>query len=71
MSRVYQIAGKHDTEAAEEFLVRNGQALLPMVELIESAQLAVDEFIDVLGRASIEAVLELSASNVAGPRHQG
>ena len=42
-----------------------------MVELIEAAQVAVDEFIDVLGRASIEAVLELSASGVAGPRHQG
>ena len=71
MSRVYQIAGKQDTKAAEEFLVQNGQALLPMVELIESAQLALDEFVDVLGRASLEAVLELSASNVAGPRHQG
>lgn len=71
MSRVYQIAGQQDTQVVEEFLVENGQALLPMVEWIESAQLAVDEFIDVLGRASLEAVLELSASNVAGPRHQG
>lgn len=71
MSRVYQIAGKQDTQAVEEFLVQNGQALLPMVELIEQAQLAVDEFIDVLGRASLEAVLELSASGIAGPRHQG
>jgi len=71
VSRVYQIAGKQDTRAVEEFLVQNGQALLPMVELIESAQLAVDEFIDVLGRASLEAVLELSAVGVAGPRHQG
>jgi len=71
VSQVYQIAGEKDTKAVEEFLVRNGQALLPLVELIESAQLAVDEFIDVLGRASIEAVLELSAAGVAGPRHQG
>ena len=71
MSRVYQIAGKQGTQSVEEFVVRNGQALLPMVELIEEAQVAVDEFIDVLGRASLEAVLELSASGVAGPRHQG
>jgi hypothetical protein len=27
-----------------------------MVELIEQAQLAVDEFVDVLGRAALEAV---------------
>lgn len=71
MKRVYQIAGKQDTRAVEEFLVQNGQALVPMVELMESAQLAVDEFIDVLGRARLEAVLELSAAGVAGPRHQG
>jgi len=71
VSQVYQIAGEKDTKAVEEFLLQNGQALLPMVELIEEAQLAVDEFIDVLGRASIEAVLELSAAGVAGPRHQG
>lgn len=71
MSRVYQIGGEHDTQVVEELLVQNGQALLPMVELIEGAQLAVDEFIDVLGRASLEAVLELSAARVAGPRHPG
>jgi transposase-like protein len=31
----------------------------------------VEEFMDVLGRAALEAVLELSAQQVAGPRHQG
>jgi len=51
-----------------EFLSRNGQALLPMVDLIEQSRLAVDELIDVAGRATIEAVLELSAAQVAGPR---
>jgi len=32
-------------------LVRNDQALLPMLELIEQSRLAVDELIDVMGRA--------------------
>jgi hypothetical protein len=32
---------------------------MPMVELIEASQMAADELIDVLGRASIGAVLEL------------
>lgn len=49
----------------------NGQLLLPLVELIEASRLAVDELIDVLGRASIEAVLQLSAAGVAGEKHQG
>lgn len=51
--------------------MREGQGLLPFVELIADAQMAVDEVIDVLGRASLEAVLQLSASTVAGPPHQG
>jgi putative transposase len=71
VEQLYQIAEKKDSTDLQEFLVREGQGLVPMVELIEQAQLAVDEFIDVLGRASPEAVLELSATGVAGPRHQG
>jgi putative transposase len=68
---VYQIAGRKDTKAVSEYLAQNAQLLLPMVELISEAQMAVEEFIDVLGRASLEAVLLLSAEQVAGPRHQG
>ena len=42
-----------------------------MVELIEQSKMAVDELIDVLGRATIEAVLKLSAEGIAGPPHPG
>jgi hypothetical protein len=51
--------------------MKKGQALLPMVELIEPSQVAVDEVVDVLGRPAIEAVLKLSASEIAGPPHPG
>jgi len=71
VKRVYQIAERKDNRVLTDYLARHGQMLLPMVELIEQAQLAVDEFIDVLGRAALEAVLELSAAQVAGPPHQG
>lgn len=64
-------AGKVSERKLAEFLVRNGQALLPMLELIEQSRLAIDEWIDVLGRASIEAVLQLSAEQMAGPPQQG
>jgi len=63
--------GKAGGRKLTEFLVRNGQALLPMMELIEHSRMAIDELIDVMGRASIEAVLELSAMQVAGPPQQG
>ncbi len=54
-----------------EFLSRNGQFLLPMVALIEQSRMAVEELIDVAGRVTIEAVLNLSAQQVAGVRSQG
>ncbi len=60
-----------DTQKLAEFFSRQGQALLPMVELIEQSRLAVDELIDVAGRATIEAVLQLSAEQVAGPPTPG
>ena len=41
------------------------------VDLIENAQAAVDDLIDVMGRATIEAVLLMSAAQVAGPKRQG
>ena len=63
--------GPTNARRLAEFLHRNGQALLPMVDLIERSRLAVDELIDVAGRATIEAVLELSAEQVAGARTPG
>jgi hypothetical protein len=42
-----------------------------MLDLIEQSALAVDELIDVMGRATIEAVLLMSAEQVAGPRTPG
>jgi putative transposase len=71
MRRSYQIAERNDSEALAEFLAQEGQLLLPVVQLIEEAELAVDELIDVVGRATIEAVLLLSAEQVAGPKQQG
>ena len=63
--------GKAGGRKLTEFLVCHGQALLPMMELIEHSRMAIDELIDVMGRASIEAVLELSAMQVAGPPQPG
>jgi transposase-like protein len=71
MKAEYQIADRKDSRALAQFLSGEGQALLPMLELIEQAEMAVDELIDVAGRATIEAVLTLSAQELAGPKHPG
>jgi transposase-like protein len=67
----YQIADRNDSRKLTEFLCQKGQFLLPIVELITGAEMAVDELIEVTGRAAIEAVLTLSAQEVAGPKHPG
>ena len=67
----YQVATAADKRKLSEFLIREGQFLLPMVKLIEQSELAIDQMIDMLGRASIEAVLELSAQELAGSKSPG
>lgn len=67
----YEVTDGTDRRAIAEFLKREGQSLLPMVELVDRAQLAIDKVIEVMGRATIEAVLEMSAEAVAGPKQAG
>lgn len=74
MRQAYQIAGTDEKLSSDQMaalLAREGQFLLPMVQLIEQAECAVDELVDVMGRATIEAVLLMSAEQVAGPKRQG
>jgi transposase-like protein len=64
--------GQANEQELTAFLTKNGQGLLPMVELIEQSRLACDQLIDVTGRAMLQAVLQLSAAEVAGgPPQQG
>lgn len=63
--------GKVNERKLAEFFARNGQQVLPMVELITQSRMAIDDLVDVVGRATIEAVLQLSAEQVAGPPQQG
>jgi len=74
MRRTYQIAegtSKASSRELARFLAKEGQMLLPMVDLIVQAEYAVDDLVDVMGRATIEAILRMSAEGVAGPRQQG
>jgi transposase-like protein len=62
--------GKVKEQELTEFLSKNGQFVLPMVDLIEQCQWACEELIDVTGRAAIQAVLQLSAAQAAGGEPQ-
>lgn len=77
MTRSYQVwspadsCSSLDSQQLAQVLAHNGQLLLPLIDLVENAQAAVDDLIDVMGRATIEAVLLMSAAQLAGPKQQG
>ena len=71
MKASYQVVSPKDSRPLSEFLAKEGQFLLPMLDLITQAEMAVDELIDMAGRATIEAVLTLSAQELAGAKHPG
>src|SRR5262249_3606868 len=77
MSESYQIvpppgsSAPLDPKRIADLLAKDGQLILPLLDLLENAQCALDDLIDVMGRATIEAVLRMSAEAIAGPRQRG
>jgi putative transposase len=71
MRKDYQVVDAKDSRKWAEVLAKEGQFLLPMLDLIERTETAIDEVIDVVGRGTLEAILLMSAQEVAGPRHPG
>ena len=69
--QLYKITNKTDSKKIAEFLSKDGQLLLPFLEMISNTEQAVDELIDVVGKAAIEAVLMLSAQQIAGDKQPG
>jgi transposase-like protein len=71
MRKLYRANEQLDSKKLAKFLAQEGQLLLPLLDLILNTESAVDEVIDVTGRAAIEAILLLSATQVAGESHPG
>jgi putative transposase len=69
--QVVESSSKLESRELAEFLSKDGQLLLPLLDLVTQGQRAIDEVIDVMGRATIEAILKMSAEEVAGKRQQG
>jgi putative transposase len=74
VNKTYHIvtrAAEESAEVIEQFFQTNGQMLLPIVNLIESASQVVETVIHEIGIQTLEMVLRLSAEQVAGPRTPG
>jgi putative transposase len=66
-----KIAHRNDQAAVRHWLAGNGQALLPMLELVENAQASIDELMNEAARGLIEQLLVLSAQELAGAKLRG
>ena len=74
MNKPYHIvtrAAKDSAAIIEQFCQTNGQILLPIVNLIESASQVVETVIHEIGIQTLETILTLSAEQVAGPQTPG
>jgi putative transposase len=74
LSKSYQIvtrAAKESAAVIEQFCKANGQILLPIVNMIQSASQVVDSVVHEIGVKTLELLLALSAEQVAGPRTPG
>ena len=70
-SKGLQVVRKADRGAIGQWLAGNGQALLPMLELIDNAQATIDELMHEAARGLIEQLLVLSAQELAGAKQRG
>ena len=71
MAVVYTDEREKAKSALAEMLGQHSEELWPLVELVQELKVTLDDVFDVVGRVCVERVLELSAEQVAGPRHQG
>ena len=74
MKKPYQIvtrAAKDSAAIVEQFCQANGQILLPIVNLIESASQVVEKVMHEIQMQTLETILTLSAEQIAGARSPG
>jgi hypothetical protein len=68
---VYANEREKAKSALAEMLGQHSEELWPLLELVRELKVTLDDVFDGVGRVCVERVLELSAEQVAGSRHQG
>ena len=66
-----KVMHRNDREQIKRVLAGSGQALLPMLELLEGAQASIDELMHETAVALVEQLLVLSAQELAGAKQRG
>jgi putative transposase len=71
VEQVYQKGTEEASRALATLFEAHPEAMTPLLNIVVEAKVTLDAFIDVVGRSCLEAVLQLSAAEIAGPPHQG
>ena len=71
MQQVYQKGTEEASRALATLFEAHPEAMTPLLNIVVEAKVTLEAFIDVVGRSCLEAVLQLSAAEMAGPPHQG
>jgi transposase-like protein len=72
MKRFYHTKrSKSESRKLSRLFASNQQLFLPFLELVERSSSMIGEVLDEVSRSFVEGLLELSATQVAGPPHQG
>lgn len=66
-----RVVHRNDRAQIKRVLEGSGQALLPMLELLEGAQASIDELMHETAVALVEQLLVLSAQELAGAKQRG
>jgi hypothetical protein len=66
-----RVVHRNDQAAVRRWAAGSGQALLPMLELLENAQASIDELMNDAERAVVEELLLASACSIAGDKQRG
>ena len=66
-----RVVHRDDRAPIKRVLAGSGQALLPMLELLEGAQASIDELMHETAVALVEQLLVLSAQELAGAKQRG
>ena len=66
-----KVVHRNDRAQIKRVLAGSGQALLPMLELLEGAKASIDELMHDSAVALVEQLLVLSAQELAGAKQRG
>ena len=66
-----KVVHRNDREQIRRVLAGSGQALLPMLELLEGAKASIDELMHDAAVGLVEQLLVLSAQELAGAKRRG